>query len=83
MSKASIFEQKKKHSVCFRIYKPRRDKTCLRGLGGGGGGGGVRHRQGFTATEDGRRLEISDLESRGIAADLRLCFPICKKQIFS
>ena len=26
----------------------------------------VRHRQGCTATEDGQRLEISDLESRGI-----------------
>ena len=26
----------------------------------------VRHRPGCTATEDGQRLEISDLESRGI-----------------
>ena len=27
----------------------------------------VRHKPGCTATEDGKRLEISDLESRGIA----------------
>ena len=26
----------------------------------------VRHKQGFTTTEDGKRLEISDLGSRGI-----------------
>ena len=26
----------------------------------------VRHKPGCTATEDGKRLEISDLESRGI-----------------
>ena len=28
--------------------------------------GQVRHKQSYTATKDGYRLEISDLESRGI-----------------
>ena len=56
----------------------------------------VRHNPGCTATEDGYRLEISDLESRVIllcsenkgadqihgnhAADLCFCFCICKKK---
>ena len=59
----------------------------------------VRHKPGCTATEDGYKLEISDLESRGIylcsenkgadqlrgyrEADLRLCFRICKNPDFS
>ena len=63
----------------------------------------VRHMPGCTVTEDGWKLEISDLESRGIVqlyylcnenkgadqlrgyceADLRLCFRICKKPVFS
>ena len=70
----------------------------------------VRHKPGCAATEDGWRLEILDLGSRGFyylcfyylwfyylwsknkgaaqlhgyrAADLHLCFCICKKQIFS
>ena len=58
-----------------------------------------RHEPGCTAAEDGQRLEISDLSSRGIvlsvkrnkgtdqlrsfcAADLRLCFRVCKKPVF-
>ena len=52
----------------------------------------VRHKAGCTATEDGQRLEIPDLDRRGIAlllaktkalistADLRPHFRICKKQ---
>ena len=60
----------------------------------------VRHKPGCTTTEDGWRLEISDLGSRGNdypysenkgadqlrgyrEADLRLCFRICKKPVFS
>ena len=59
----------------------------------------VRHKSGCTATEDGLRLEISDLESRSYyicsenkgpyqlrsycQADLRLCFRICKTLVFS
>ena len=59
----------------------------------------VRHKPGCTASEDGQRLEISDLESEGIVlcsenkgadqlrgyheADLRLCFRICKTLVFS
>ena len=59
----------------------------------------VRHKPGHTTTEDGKRLEISDLESRWIVlcsenkgadqlrgyreADLRLCFRICKMLVFS
>ena len=74
--KPASLNKRKKHFVCFRIPEPRRDKTCL------GGGGGVRHRQGCTATEDGRRLEISDLESRGIAANPRFCFPHMQKADF-
>ena len=30
----------------------------------------VRHKPGCTATEDGQRLEISDLESRGIVLSM-------------
>ena len=62
--------------------------------------GQVRHKLVCTTTEDGFRLEISDLGSRGIvqynpctknkgadqlnhAADLQLCFCICKMQVFS
>ena len=42
------------------IYEPRHEKTniLVSDL--------VRHKPGCTATEDGLRLEISDLESRGI-----------------
>ena len=42
------------------IYEPRREKTnvLVSDL--------VQHKPGCTATEDGQRLEISDLESRGI-----------------
>ena len=59
----------------------------------------VRHKPGCTATDHGYKLEISDLESRGIVlcsenqgadqlrgypeADLRVCFRICKKPVFS
>ena len=41
-------------------YEPRHEKTniLVSDL--------VRHKPGCTATEDGQRLEISDLESRGI-----------------
>ena len=53
--------------------------------------------QAVKATEDGWRLQISDLGSRGMyylcgenkgadynsEADLRLCFSICKNQVFS
>ena len=39
------------------IIEPRREKTCLRGF---------RHKPNCTATEDGLRLEVSDLVSRGI-----------------
>ena len=54
----------------------------------------VRHEPGCTTTEDGKRLEISDLGSRGLyypssenkgadrEAVLRLCFRICKKAGF-
>ena len=58
----------------------------------------VLRKLGFTTTEDGNRLEISDFGSGGIvlcsknkgadqlrsycAAYLRLCFCICKKQVF-
>ena len=58
------------------------------------------HKPGSTTTQDGQRLQISDLGSRGIVlsgsqnkgtdqlqgyreADLRLCFRICKKPVFS
>ena len=43
-----------------RQNEPRREKTniLVSDL--------VRHKPGCTATEDGQRLEISDLESRGI-----------------
>ena len=66
---------------------PLREKTVLRGL---------RHKMGFTATEDDKKLEISDLERNLCsynkaagqlrsyrAADPRLCFRICKNQVFS
>ena len=59
----------------------------------------AQHKPGCTTKEDGKRLEISDLGSRGIvlcskskgadklhgyhAADPHLCFCICKKQVFS
>ena len=59
----------------------------------------VRHKQGCTATEEGQRLEISYLGSRGIvlcsenkgadqlrrhhADDLCPCLRQCKKQVFS
>ena len=58
------------------------------------------YKPGCTTTQDGKRLEISYIESRGIyypcsenkgadqlcgyrEADLRLCFRICKKLVFS
>ena len=40
--------------------EPERDKT------NGFGSDQVRHKPGYTVTEDGNRLEILDLESRGI-----------------
>ena len=49
----------------------------------------VPHKPGCTTTEDEYRLEILDLESRGNVlasyheADLRLCFRICNKPVFS
>ena len=59
----------------------------------------VRHKPGCTATQDGMRLEIPDLGSGGIVlcsenkdadqlrgyreADLRLCFRIRKKPVFT
>ena len=53
----------------------------------------VPHKPGCTATEDGSRLEISDLGSRDpcgenkgadqLRGDLRLCFRICKNPVFS
>ena len=49
----------------------------------------VRDKLGCAATKDSWRLEISDLGRRGIVlskalvADLRLCFRICKKPVFS
>ena len=55
----------------------------------------VRHKPRCTSTEDGSRLEILDLESRGIVlsvqrkqrctyceADLRLCFRLCRLLVF-
>ena len=53
----------------------------------------VRHIPACTVTQDGKRLEILDLESRGIVlsmlrkqrrceADLRLCFRICRVLVF-
>ena len=54
----------------------------------------VLHKPGCAITEYGKRLEISDLESRVIVlsvqqkqgyreADLRLCFRICRNPVFS
>ena len=45
----------------------------------------VPHEPGCTATECGWKLEISDLGSREQRreGDLRLCFRICKKPVFS
>ena len=57
----------------------------------------VPHKLGCTTTQDSLRLEILDLGSRGMGsknkgadqlrgyreADLRLCFRICKKPVFS
>ena len=47
-----------------RIYEPRHEKTnvLVSDL--------VRHNLGCTATEDGYRLEITDLESRGIVLSM-------------
>ena len=44
--------------------------------------------QGITITEDGLRLKILDLESRGIVLSMlikqrRLCFCICRLLVFS
>ena len=41
------------------VFEPRYEKTDLRGFGPG------RHKPDYTVTEDGERLEISDLGSRG------------------
>ena len=57
----------------------------------------VQHKPGCTATEDGKRLKFlvdgvyylcsenkcADQPRSNCAADLRLCFLICKKQIFT
>ena len=72
------------------VYEPRYEKTNILDFDL------VRHKSGCTATEDGQRLEISDLESMGIVlcsetkgadqlrgyreADLRLCFRTCKSR---
>ena len=44
----------------YSVFEPRHEKTniLVSDL--------VRHKPGCTATEDGKRPEISDLESRGI-----------------
>ena len=62
--------------------EPGHKKTCLQVSNQ------VRHKLGCTLTEDGLRVDISDSRSRRIvlavcAADLHLCFCICKKQVFS
>ena len=44
----------------YRLYEPRREKTNILVSDQ------VPHKPDCTATEDGQRLEISDLESRGI-----------------
>ena len=46
-------------------YEPRHEKTnvLVSDLG--------RHKAGCTATEDGKTLEISDLESRGITLSMK------------
>ena len=46
------------------IYEPRHEKTNVLVCDL------VRHKPGCTATEDGYRLEISDLESRGIVLSM-------------
>ena len=44
----------------------------------------VRHKPGCTATEDGQRLEFSDLGSRGIAQLIcAFAYRICIKQVLS
>ena len=48
-------------TVSLTIYEPRHEKTKILGSDQ------VGHIPGCTATEDGYRLEISDLESRGVA----------------
>ena len=47
-----------------RLFEPRHEKTniLVSDL--------VRHKPGCTTTEDGKRLEISDLESRGIVLSM-------------
>ena len=54
----------KNRSVMSTIYEPRPEKTniLVSDL--------VPHKPGCTATEDGLRLEISDLESRGIVLSM-------------
>ena len=59
-------------------YDPRREKNAF------GVSDQVRCKLSCTATEDSYSLEISVLGSRGIVISMqRLCFRICKKQIFS
>ena len=48
----------------FWIFEPRCEKTGLRGFDQ------VRHNSGCTATLDGYKLEISELESRGIVVSM-------------
>ena len=64
------------------LYEPVREKTNNLGSDQ------VRHKPGCTVAEDGKRLEILDLESRGIVriyckADLRLCFRLCRLLVFA
>ena len=79
-----------KYTFCKAIFEPPRGKT------NNVVSEQVRHKQGCTSTEDGWRLEILDLESRGICsenkgadqlrgyreADLRLCFRLCRLLVF-
>ena len=46
-------------------YEPRSEKTGLRSFDQ------VSHKQSCTVTEDGERLEISDLGSRGIVLSVK------------
>ena len=60
---ASLLKQWKLKLILY-IYEPRREITnvLVSDL--------VQHKPGCTATEDGQRLEISDLESRGIVLSM-------------
>ena len=53
-----------KKNLVYSIFEPRREKTNILVSNQ------VQHKPGCTATEDGWRLEISDLESRGIVLSM-------------